>query len=192
MTDVSGVGGQVLPAFGRVADAFAQNLSESGEIGAACSVYVDGELAVDLWGGLADAETGTSCGDQTIVRERPRIRHGVNRRDLCRPEAAASTRPAWRRWQAAGSLTLAPSPRRSRHIQTALTRSFLRQPGSASASAWPLRPTLSWEFRLLGIPDWAGRWRSAMLITASGIALFVGTDGEFHPASVLVRQCVAK
>jgi len=67
MTDVSGVGGQVLPGFGRVADAFAQNLSESGEVGAACSVYVDGELAVDLWGGLANAETGTSWGDQTIV-----------------------------------------------------------------------------------------------------------------------------
>jgi len=67
MTDVSAVGGQVLPGYGRVADAFAQNLNEFGEIGAACSVYVDGELAVDLRGGLADAETRTSWSDQTIV-----------------------------------------------------------------------------------------------------------------------------
>jgi hypothetical protein len=64
MTGVFGVGGQVLPGFGRVADAFAQNL---GEIGAACSVYVDGALAVHLWGGLADAETDTPWTDQTIV-----------------------------------------------------------------------------------------------------------------------------
>jgi len=37
-----------------VADAFARNFTDHGDVGAACTVYADGEAVVDLWGGLAD------------------------------------------------------------------------------------------------------------------------------------------
>src|SRR3954451_5821133 len=43
--------GYVAAGFGKVADAFAENFAERGDTGAACTVYVDGELVVDLWGG---------------------------------------------------------------------------------------------------------------------------------------------
>ena len=43
--------GYVAAGFGRVADAFAENFTERGDTGAACTVYVDGELVVDLWRG---------------------------------------------------------------------------------------------------------------------------------------------
>lgn len=43
--------GYVAEGFGKVADAFAENFAERGDTGAACTVYVDGELVVDLWGG---------------------------------------------------------------------------------------------------------------------------------------------
>jgi CubicO group peptidase (beta-lactamase class C family) len=52
------VGGTVSPGFERVADAFAANFEEQGDVGAAVCVYIDGAVAVDLWGGLADPEAG--------------------------------------------------------------------------------------------------------------------------------------
>ena len=42
--------------FESVRDAFAANLSDRDELGAAVCVTVDGETVVDLWGGVADAE----------------------------------------------------------------------------------------------------------------------------------------
>jgi CubicO group peptidase (beta-lactamase class C family) len=42
------------PAFRSVRDAFAANF-EQGEVGAACSVTVEGHVVVDIWGGWADA-----------------------------------------------------------------------------------------------------------------------------------------
>ena len=44
--------------FGAVADAFAANFDERGEVGAALAVYQHGEPVVDLWAGLADPRTG--------------------------------------------------------------------------------------------------------------------------------------
>jgi CubicO group peptidase (beta-lactamase class C family) len=44
--------------YGRVVDAFVGNFTERGDVGAGCSVIVDGRWVVDLWGGLADARTG--------------------------------------------------------------------------------------------------------------------------------------
>jgi hypothetical protein len=38
-----------------VADAFASNLVERNEVGAACAVYVNGRPVVDIWGGHRDA-----------------------------------------------------------------------------------------------------------------------------------------
>jgi CubicO group peptidase (beta-lactamase class C family) len=50
-----------------VADAFAANFAEHGEVGAACSVYAGGELVVDVWGGVADVATGRPWARDTIV-----------------------------------------------------------------------------------------------------------------------------
>ena len=57
MNDQSGVtvNGSCAPGFERVRDAFENNFLERDEIGAAVAVWVDGELAVNLWGGSADA-----------------------------------------------------------------------------------------------------------------------------------------
>ncbi|MCF6474388.1 beta-lactamase family protein [Nonomuraea sp. MG754425] len=41
------------PAFSQVAEEFAANLADRGEVGASVCVIVDGEVAVDLWGGQA-------------------------------------------------------------------------------------------------------------------------------------------
>lgn len=49
MTDT--IAGTVDPAFQPVADAFAKNFSERGELGAALSVVINGKTVVDIWGG---------------------------------------------------------------------------------------------------------------------------------------------
>ena len=53
--------------WGAVADAFAVNFAEHGDVGAACAVYVDGEVVVDLWGGLADREAVRPWMDDTLT-----------------------------------------------------------------------------------------------------------------------------
>lgn len=52
------VSGQVRPGFEEVAEAFQRNLTEGGEVGAAFAAVHDGELVVDIWGGIADPATG--------------------------------------------------------------------------------------------------------------------------------------
>ena len=59
--------GQVEPGFEPVRDAFAANFSEHGDVGAACSVYVDGRKVVDLWGGVADAKNGRAWDEDTLT-----------------------------------------------------------------------------------------------------------------------------
>ncbi|HEY0920019.1 serine hydrolase domain-containing protein [Devosia sp.] len=56
--------------FARVAEAFAENFAVRDEIGAAVAVYVDGEIAVDLWGGrvVRDQKPAEPWGRDTIVR----------------------------------------------------------------------------------------------------------------------------
>jgi CubicO group peptidase (beta-lactamase class C family) len=49
------VHGSWAPGFEWVREAFARNLAEE-EVGAACAVYQQGRLVVDLWGGWADRE----------------------------------------------------------------------------------------------------------------------------------------
>ena len=46
------VDGAVAPGFERVREVFEENFATRGEVGAACSVYVDGHEVVDLVGGL--------------------------------------------------------------------------------------------------------------------------------------------
>ncbi|MGI5283060.1 serine hydrolase domain-containing protein [Nonomuraea polychroma] len=46
------------PRFSRVREVFERHFTEGEELGAAFAVYLDGELVVDLWDGVADRHTG--------------------------------------------------------------------------------------------------------------------------------------
>jgi CubicO group peptidase (beta-lactamase class C family) len=46
------------PRFSRVREVFERHFAEGEELGAAFAVYLDGELVVDLWDGIADRHTG--------------------------------------------------------------------------------------------------------------------------------------
>lgn len=59
--------GMVAPGYERCRDAFAAGLQSGVEAGAACSIVVDGEVVVDLWGGVADLHTGRTWERDTIV-----------------------------------------------------------------------------------------------------------------------------
>lgn len=50
-----------------VAQTFAANFTERGEVGAALCVVSHGEIVVDLWGGLADPATGRGWEHDTLV-----------------------------------------------------------------------------------------------------------------------------
>ncbi|MBX3027156.1 beta-lactamase family protein [bacterium] len=50
--------GYTAPGFAAVREAFADNFARHGESGAACCVYRDGRVVVDLWAGVADHATG--------------------------------------------------------------------------------------------------------------------------------------
>ena len=54
------------PSFQTVADAFEQNFTERGEVGASVCVTKDGETVVDLWGGVCDVETGDAWNEDTV------------------------------------------------------------------------------------------------------------------------------
>ena len=61
------VHGFCAPEFGEVADAFARNFADYGELGAAVSICVDGTPVVDLWGGTADRDSGKPWAEDTMV-----------------------------------------------------------------------------------------------------------------------------
>lgn len=63
---VAEVDGTCDPAFGAVRDAFAANFA-IGELGAACTVAIDGRVVVDLWGGWADTERTRPWAHDTLV-----------------------------------------------------------------------------------------------------------------------------
>ncbi|MBB6420961.1 serine hydrolase domain-containing protein [Streptomyces sp. AK010] len=58
--------GEVAAGFEPVREAFAANFSEHGDIGAAVCVYQYGRPVVDLWGGIADTETGRPWTRDTL------------------------------------------------------------------------------------------------------------------------------
>jgi CubicO group peptidase (beta-lactamase class C family) len=60
-------GGVTAPGFERVIDSFAKNFEKSGDIGAACSVYIDGTPVVDIWGGVANRDEARPWVKDTIV-----------------------------------------------------------------------------------------------------------------------------
>ncbi|WP_433120537.1 serine hydrolase domain-containing protein [Micromonospora sp. CA-246542] len=59
--------GDVDERYGRVADAFRDNFTLRGEVGAAVTLYVRGRKVVDLYGGLADSRTGRPWTAHTPV-----------------------------------------------------------------------------------------------------------------------------
>ncbi len=59
--------GYVAPGFEGVRNAFAENFTRRGELGAACCVYQDGEPVVDLWGGVRDKASGAPWESDTMV-----------------------------------------------------------------------------------------------------------------------------
>jgi CubicO group peptidase (beta-lactamase class C family) len=60
------IGGHADPRFAAVREVFAANF-DRGEVGAACTVVVDGHVVVDLWGGWADFERTRPWERDTIV-----------------------------------------------------------------------------------------------------------------------------
>lgn len=58
--------GFLAPGFEPVRDRFAAILAADGELGAAFAATVGGEPVVDLWGGVADAETGAPWAEDTL------------------------------------------------------------------------------------------------------------------------------
>ncbi|AQZ65916.1 Esterase A [[Actinomadura] parvosata subsp. kistnae] len=55
------------PRFSRVREVFERHFADGEELGAAFAVYLDGELVVDLWGGVADRHTGRPWERDTPV-----------------------------------------------------------------------------------------------------------------------------
>jgi len=54
------------PKFAKLKAAFEQNFAARGEVGASVCLSVNGETAVDLWGGLANPETNDPWREDTI------------------------------------------------------------------------------------------------------------------------------
>ncbi len=52
------VSGKCDQKFAKVKEEFERSFAERGEVGASVCLSVNGETAVDLWGGLANPETG--------------------------------------------------------------------------------------------------------------------------------------
>jgi CubicO group peptidase (beta-lactamase class C family) len=63
---VSAVQGFVAPGFEPVRARFAANFEDGPELGAAFAAYQGGRLVVDLWGGVADAETGEPWREDSL------------------------------------------------------------------------------------------------------------------------------
>jgi len=53
--------------FAAVREEFARNFEERGDIGAACSIIIDGEPVVDLWAGWLDEKRTRSWGRDSII-----------------------------------------------------------------------------------------------------------------------------
>jgi len=66
MTREVAIHGEVAPGFESVREAFARNFAEHGEVGAAFCLHHRGEKRVDIWGGVADRETGRPWDRETI------------------------------------------------------------------------------------------------------------------------------
>jgi CubicO group peptidase (beta-lactamase class C family) len=61
------IGGAVAPGFEPVLEAFRENFRVEEELGAGCSVVLDGETVVDLWGGWARADQSEPWQEHSTV-----------------------------------------------------------------------------------------------------------------------------
>src|SRR6478736_2793523 len=61
------ISGSVTPGFEPVRDAFIENFTRRGELGAACCIYQHGAKVVDLWGGVRDRASGEPWRADTMV-----------------------------------------------------------------------------------------------------------------------------
>ncbi|BBZ76754.1 carboxylesterase [Mycolicibacterium anyangense] len=61
------IGGECVAGFEAVRDAFVRNFTDRDEVGAAVAVWVDGDLAVNLWGGYADAHRRRRWRENTLA-----------------------------------------------------------------------------------------------------------------------------
>ena len=52
--------------FASVREAFERNFADRGEVGASVAITVDGKRVVDLWGGVADPESGRPWAEDTV------------------------------------------------------------------------------------------------------------------------------
>lgn len=67
MTTGAPIDGQCDDRFAAVGDAFADNFTERGEVGAAVCVSIAGRVVVDLWGGWANADRTRPWRGDTLV-----------------------------------------------------------------------------------------------------------------------------
>jgi CubicO group peptidase (beta-lactamase class C family) len=65
--EASQVNGFTAPGFEKVRDAFAANLESGRDVGAAFAAFHGGQKVVDLWGGIADKETGRPWQEDSII-----------------------------------------------------------------------------------------------------------------------------
>lgn len=64
---MTSIDGEVAPGFEKVRDAFQANFDNGSEVGAAFSAYHKGRKVVDLWGGVADQDTGAPWNEDTLI-----------------------------------------------------------------------------------------------------------------------------
>jgi len=67
LSDYIPVGGACAPGFEAVRDAFLNNFTQNGDVGAAVAAWVDGDLVVNLWGGYADARRRRHWREDTLA-----------------------------------------------------------------------------------------------------------------------------
>jgi CubicO group peptidase (beta-lactamase class C family) len=61
------ISGTCAPKLGAVKDAFAENFTKHGDVGASAAVVMNGELVVDIWGGFEDREQKKPWESDTII-----------------------------------------------------------------------------------------------------------------------------
>ena len=62
-----GIAGQCGPEYRAVLDAFVENFKVEDEVGAACSIVLDGRTVVDLWGGWRNGAKSVPWAAPTTV-----------------------------------------------------------------------------------------------------------------------------
>lgn len=67
MSSVVTVQGRCDARFDAVADEFRRNFTERGELGASLAICIEGELVVDLWGGIADQAAQKPWEEHTMA-----------------------------------------------------------------------------------------------------------------------------